>query len=686
MALQSQTYANSGYGYYIQGAIPNNPSTMTALNGPVEILFTSTNKGDYYGELNQTASTFTISENLTSSLSTINFITMDPDPLNPTIKMGIHDIISAFPGEPIIQQWSLTSSIVNGVFKVGTKQLNNEPNALSIFNQGNTATIKRNNVLQQIDGANERFRFTNATIDPLRYTEIGGSASSAGTVNCFSISPGSIYANTLIEPTKITFNNAGNNGKAIVGVNGSAPYQYYTSSKNAIEFVVDDLGAVITSLSLNKDGTNTMPSTLYVPTLQQGNVIQTIDGANTRTRFANVTDATSYVEINEIPTAPSLIVLNAGAQMKITPSTIAISNFLASPSQVAKIGTIPSDPQTFMIESYSDTQIRTSVGSLSTATFKANGNTELLSTLIVPYISTTNVQGTSVSVTSLINVSSINGRDINTFTEPTGMMVPYTTYNPIAPVGYLICDGKSYLNTSYPALSALIGNTYGGGGGFFNVPDMRGRASMGTVAPNTNAGPNGATVTTVHVLARIQNIVPPTNASPSNQRGYLCDSVNGTLWTFMKCITAGFSASYITGYIDIPGTNQFVLITNWVTTGTFPADLQFVYNTESESSFAPSVYNNNPGNAGYGAGQYPTVLKDYEVPSHTHNMLQPGGTSSQVSGAQNRSGDPNIGGPTISVNNELYSYVMPSTLVTTLGASASEKIFPNIATWYIIKT
>ena len=68
MALQYQTYANSGSGYYIQGAVPNNPSTMTALNGPVEILFTSSIKGDYYGELNQTASTFTISENLSANL------------------------------------------------------------------------------------------------------------------------------------------------------------------------------------------------------------------------------------------------------------------------------------------------------------------------------------------------------------------------------------------------------------------------------------------------------------------------------------------------------------------------------------------------------------------------------------------------------------------------------------------
>lgn len=691
MALQSQTYANSGNAYYIQGGIPNNPSTMTALNGPVEILFTSTIKGDYYGELNQTPSTFTISENLTSSLSTINFITMDPDPLNPTIRMGINDIISAFPGEPIIQQWTQASTIINGVFKVGTKQLNNEPNALIMFNQGNTATIKRNNVLQQIDGFNERNRFTNATIDPILYTEIGGSSASAGTVKCANAGN---FTNVIIDPAKISYNVA-NTGKAITGVNSSAPYQFYESSKNAIEFVVDDVGAVITSLSLNKNGTITMISTLNVPTLQQGNVIQTIDGANTRTRFANLTDAlTAYVEINEIPTAPSLIVLNSQAQIKITPSTIAISNFSASPSQVAKIGTYPAFPNILMIESYSDTQIRTSVGSLSTATFKENGNTELLSTLTVPYISTTNVQGTSASVTSLINVSSINGRDINTFTEPTGMMVPYARYAPIAPVGYLICDGASYPNVSYPALSALIGTTYGGDATNFKVPDMRGRASYGTVATNQNPGPNGTQAVQVNATA-FMNLTVPTDLDPTIPDsgglvyGYLCTSANGPLYKSQQSITAGYPGS-IFYIIPIPYSTDFIIVTEYfgVTVPTvFPVTLSFQIQLDLQSQFSPSVYNSAFGGTVYtGSGNsYIRAIKE-EVPSHTHQMLQPGGSSSQIAGGQNRAGDPNIGGPTISANNGLWSYINITAGGTGYGPSANTYIPPNVATWYIIKT
>ena len=70
MALQSQTYANSGNAYYIQGADPINPSTNTALYGPVEILFTSTIAGAYHGTLNQTPNTFPIQENKSCPLNT----------------------------------------------------------------------------------------------------------------------------------------------------------------------------------------------------------------------------------------------------------------------------------------------------------------------------------------------------------------------------------------------------------------------------------------------------------------------------------------------------------------------------------------------------------------------------------------------------------------------------------------
>jgi microcystin-dependent protein len=49
----------------------------------------------------------------------------------------------------------------------------------------------------------------------------------------------------------------------------------------------------------------------------------------------------------------------------------------------------------------------------------------------------------------------------------------------VAPFGYLLCDGSSYATATYPALFAAIGYNWGGSGPNFNVPDIRGRASIG---------------------------------------------------------------------------------------------------------------------------------------------------------------------------------------------------------------
>jgi microcystin-dependent protein len=53
-----------------------------------------------------------------------------------------------------------------------------------------------------------------------------------------------------------------------------------------------------------------------------------------------------------------------------------------------------------------------------------------------------------------------------------------------APAGWLLCDGMAYLQTQYPALFNVIGGGYGwsgayGGNNTFNVPDCRGRSTLG---------------------------------------------------------------------------------------------------------------------------------------------------------------------------------------------------------------
>ena len=52
------------------------------------------------------------------------------------------------------------------------------------------------------------------------------------------------------------------------------------------------------------------------------------------------------------------------------------------------------------------------------------------------------------------------------------------------PLGFFICDGASYKVADYPDLYAVIGNTYGGDGTNFNVPDYRETVLVG-VGENT---------------------------------------------------------------------------------------------------------------------------------------------------------------------------------------------------------
>ena len=69
------------------------------------------------------------------------------------------------------------------------------------------------------------------------------------------------------------------------------------------------------------------------------------------------------------------------------------------------------------------------------------------------------------------------------------LLIPYGTIiqsaAPSVPEGWLLCDGASILKATYLNLFNAIGYTYGGSGTSFNVPDIRGRAAIGS---GTGAG------------------------------------------------------------------------------------------------------------------------------------------------------------------------------------------------------
>lgn len=89
-------------------------------------------------------------------------------------------------------------------------------------------------------------------------------------------------------------------------------------------------------------------------------------------------------------------------------------------------------------------------------------------------------------------------------TIPIGAITIWAGLTTALPVGYLLCDGTGYLNTStYLPLFNVIGYMYGGSGATFNVPTL-----MNTHVPLSTTTQNTA-------LSRNANLVPTSLTSTS---------------------------------------------------------------------------------------------------------------------------------------------------------------------------
>ena len=62
---------------------------------------------------------------------------------------------------------------------------------------------------------------------------------------------------------------------------------------------------------------------------------------------------------------------------------------------------------------------------------------------------------------------------------PAGTVIDFAGPSANIPTGYLICDGTSYSTTTYATLFSAIAYTWGGSGASFNVPDLRGKVTIG---------------------------------------------------------------------------------------------------------------------------------------------------------------------------------------------------------------
>ena len=85
---------------------------------------------------------------------------------------------------------------------------------------------------------------------------------------------------------------------------------------------------------------------------------------------------------------------------------------------------------------------------------------------------------------------------------PIGGIIPFA--GSTAPTNYLLCNGNPVSRTTYSALFAVCGTTYGAGDGSttFNLPDLRDRLPLGagpTFSRGTTGGSDTMTLTTFHL-------------------------------------------------------------------------------------------------------------------------------------------------------------------------------------------
>lgn len=85
---------------------------------------------------------------------------------------------------------------------------------------------------------------------------------------------------------------------------------------------------------------------------------------------------------------------------------------------------------------------------------------------------------------------------------PSGMLAPYA--GTTAPTGWLLADGGTFSATAYPALAAVLGDTYGThSGDNYYKPDLRGRVPAGkdnmggSTASRLTSATSGITGTTL---------------------------------------------------------------------------------------------------------------------------------------------------------------------------------------------
>jgi len=267
-----------------------------------------------------------------------------------------------------------------------------------------------------------------------------------------------------------------------------------------------------------------------------------------------------------------------------------------------------------------------------------------------------------------VNLSTINSLPYNPGL-PTGFILPWGGSQFNIPSGYLICNGQLVSQATYPALYAVIGDSYYQPGlqiapavGQFALPDLTYATIQGACINSYECRVTGQTVTGATVW------LP--GGSSTNLQIYVSSVQSGVLNVGARLIspfgTTSGSSYRVAQLIDFDGSSGLVILSGPpFPGGPFSAGTTFIFQGAGDTAAtppSPDLYY-QPGDMGLQGNQYNICANqtDQQVGQHTHSGAAsanaslagasfPGGTGGSTGGASSIASYTVPGGPTITTN------------------------------------
>ena len=140
------------------------------------------------------------------------------------------------------------------------------------------------------------------------------------------------------------------------------------------------------------------------------------------------------------------------------------------------------------------------------------------------------------------------GESTNKFDRiPVGAQLPFA--GTAIPSGYLLCDGRAVSRTTYKDLFEVIGTTYGAGDGSttFNLPDKRGRVSVGFDSEDSDFDTIGKTGGEKTHILKVNEIPSHSHTNTVSDSG---THTHDTWGTYQIAHASGSVRSTVTGSAD----------------------------------------------------------------------------------------------------------------------------------------